>query len=81
MLVAGNDGMASPVQQALDSYTKAGAVSSFEEAVKGQIAPGFLADFTVLGADPFSVDPNTIKDIPVLATYLGGKKVFGKFSA
>lgn len=69
------------VQQALDSYTKAGAVSSFEEAVKGQIAPGFLADFTVLGADPFSVDPNTIKDIPVLATYLGGKKVFGKFSA
>jgi len=65
------------VQEALDSYTVRGAEASFEEQVKGQIAPGMLADFVVLGENPFAVSPHTIKDIPVLETYLGGKKVFG----
>jgi predicted amidohydrolase YtcJ len=64
------------VQEALDSYTSAGAYASFEEAVKGKIEAGMLADFVVLGDDPFTVDVNAIKDIPVCATYVGGKKVF-----
>ena len=66
------------VQQALDSFTKAGARASFEEAVKGQIRPGMLADFVVLGEDPFETDPGKLKDIPILATYLGGKQVFSR---
>lgn len=66
------------VQEALDSYTIRGAEASFEEAVKGKIAPGYLADFVVLGEDPFETDPFRLKDIPVLATYLAGKKVFAK---
>ena len=64
------------VQEALDSYTAWGAYASFEENTKGKIAPGMLADFVVLDKDPFSVDPNHIKDIRVLATYLGGKCVY-----
>ncbi|MBQ7896760.1 MAG: amidohydrolase [Oscillospiraceae bacterium] len=64
------------VQEALDSYTAAGAYSSFEENIKGKIAPGMLADFVVLGGNPFDADKDKIKDIPVLATYLGGKKVY-----
>ena len=36
-----------------------------------------LADFVVLDQNPFAVDVEEIKDIPVHATYLGGKKVFG----
>lgn len=64
------------VQEALDSYTYMGAHASFEEAIKGRIAPGFLADFTVLGSDPFSVNEDALKNIPVLATFLGGKQVF-----
>jgi len=64
------------VKEALDSYTVRGAEASFEENVKGKIAPGFLADFTVLGQDPFAADPSAIKDIPVLATYLGGRQVY-----
>ena len=63
------------VEEALQSYTCSGAYASFEEAKKGRIAPGMLADFVVLGKDPFRVDPSAIKDIPVLATYLGGVKV------
>lgn len=64
------------VQQALDSFTRAGAYASFEEHVKGQIMPGMLADFVVLGQNPFEVAPDAIGGIPVIGTYLGGKKVF-----
>jgi predicted amidohydrolase YtcJ len=66
------------VQQALDSFTKTGAYASFEETVKGQIAPGMLADFVVLGENPFEVQPAKIKDIPIVSTYLGGKQVFSQ---
>ena len=66
------------VQEALDSYTKMGAYASFEEAVKGQIIPGMLADFVVLGDNPFDADPAVLKDIPVLETWLGGKLVYCK---
>ena len=64
------------VAEALDSYTAAGAYASFEEQIKGRIQPGMLADFTVLGGDPFVVDPAEIKNIPVLATWMGGRQVF-----
>ena len=66
------------VREALDSYTSAGAYSSFEENVKGRIAPGYLADFVVLGADPFETDPFALKDIPVVAAYVAGERVFGE---
>ena len=66
------------VQEALDSYTVRGAEASFEETVKGRIAPGYLADFAVLGADPFETDPYSLRNIPVLATYLGGRQVYCK---
>ena len=66
------------VQEALDSFTKEGAKASFEEAVKGQIQPGMLADFVVLGANPFETDPAKLKDIPIISTCLGGKTVYRK---
>ena len=66
------------VREALDSFTKAGAKASFEESLKGQIQPGMLADFVVLGENPFETLPGALKDIPVLATYLGGKQVYAK---
>lgn len=65
------------VREALDSYTSAGAYASFEEAVKGRIESGMLADFVVLGGNPFETDEFSIAQIPVLATYVGGRKVFG----
>ena len=64
------------LQEALDSFTKAGAYASFEENSKGQILPGMVADFVVLGDDPFAVDTAAIQDIPICATYLGGIKVY-----
>lgn len=64
------------VQEAIDSFTSGGAFASFEETTKGRIQPGMLADFVVLGENPFETASNAIQNIPVLATYLGGRRVF-----
>ena len=64
------------VQEALDSFTKMGAKASFEETIKGEIKSGMLADFVILGENPFETDPNKLKDIPVIRTYLGGNLVY-----
>ena len=64
------------VQEALDSYTKNSAHASFDETVKGQIAPGMLADFVILEKSPFDVNAEEIHRIRVLKTYVGGKNVF-----
>lgn len=66
------------VQEALDSFTRASARASFEENVKGQLVPGMLADFVVLGGDPFRTDVSQIKDIPVLMTFMAGERVFSR---
>ena len=64
------------VQEALDSFTIHGAEASFEESYKGKIQAGYLADFVILEADPFGTDPDHLKDIRILETYLGGKQVW-----
>lgn len=66
------------VKEALDSFTSAGAYASFEEDIKGRIAAGYLADFVVLGSDPFETEVNKLHSIEVLQTYLGGKIVYCK---
>jgi predicted amidohydrolase YtcJ len=44
--------------------------------VKGSIAPGKYADCVVLADDPYTVDPDRIKDIKVVRTVTGGKVVY-----
>ena len=63
------------VRDALLSFTAFGAYASFEEKAKGRIAPGMLADFTVLGADPFETAPAELHSIPIRQTYLAGAPV------
>ncbi len=64
------------VEEALLSYTVEGAHASFEESVKGRIAKGHLADFTVLSDDPFVIPHHAIQHIHVLRTVLGGRAVY-----
>jgi len=64
------------VEEAIKVWTIDGAFTTFEEDIKGSITPGKLADFIVLRQDPRKVDPNTIKDIVVDATYIGGVNVW-----
>jgi len=63
-------------EEALWIYTMGSAQTSFEENIKGSIEPGKLADIVFLGSDPSQVAPETIKDIPVLATMVGGEFVY-----
>lgn len=67
------------VQDALDSFTSAGARASFEENKKGMIREGMLADFVVLDVDPFCTELTDLHNISVQALYLGGEKVFEKY--
>jgi predicted amidohydrolase YtcJ len=64
------------VEEALRAYTSEGAYASFEESLKGTLAPGRLADFVVLERSPFDVPPEQIRDIRVMATAVGGRFVF-----
>jgi predicted amidohydrolase YtcJ len=64
------------VDEALKVATIHGAYASYEEAAKGSITIGKLADFVVLERDPHAGDPNTIKDIKVLRTVVGGKTTY-----
>ena len=64
------------VETALRAYTVNNAYAAGEEAEKGKLAPGFLADVVVLDGDPFVVAPGAIKDIKVLLTVVGGRVVF-----
>jgi predicted amidohydrolase YtcJ len=64
------------VEEAIAVWTQGGAFATFEENVKGSIAPGKLADFVVLRADPRKVAPDAIKDIVIDSTWIGGQSVF-----
>lgn len=65
------------VEEALRCYTQGGAYASFEEGLKGSLAPGRLADFIVLSANPFE-HPRELENIKVEMTYLGGEPVFSR---
>jgi len=62
--------------QALALYTVNAAYASGEEAIKGSITPGKLADLVVLSNDPTAVPPPEIPDIRVMVTIIGGKVVW-----
>jgi predicted amidohydrolase YtcJ len=66
------------VDDALTIATINGAFASHEEGVKGSITAGKLADFVVLDKDPHDVHPDTIKDIKIVRTVVGGKTVYPK---
>jgi predicted amidohydrolase YtcJ len=64
------------VDEALRVLTINGAYASYEEAIKGSITAGKLADFVVLTDDPHTVDQDKIKDIEIVRTVTGGNTVY-----
>jgi predicted amidohydrolase YtcJ len=65
-------------EEAVYSYTAAGAYFTFDERKKGTLEAGKLADIVVTDIDPTAVDdePERIKEMKVEQTILGGKTVF-----
>lgn len=64
------------VQEAVYAYTAGAAYSSGEEAIKGSLAPGKLADLAVLSNDIFAGAPDEILGTTVVATMVNGEFVY-----
>ena len=63
------------VAEALHAYTLGSAYAAGEEARKGSLAPGKLADLTVLDRDPLAIPPDELRHLKVEATIVGGRIV------
>ncbi len=61
------------VSEAIAVNTFNGAWASGEEALKGSITAGKLADYVVLAQDPHAIDAEKIKDIQIVRTVVGGQ--------
>jgi len=65
------------VESAIRAVTAEAAWQLRSEHEIGSLEAGKLADFVILDKDPRRVDPERIKDIAVLETWMDGKQVFG----
>jgi predicted amidohydrolase YtcJ len=63
-------------EEALRAYTLDNAYAAFEEDIKGSLAPGKLADITVLSRDIMTVEEEEIPGTTVLYTIIGGRVVY-----
>jgi predicted amidohydrolase YtcJ len=62
-----------PVDAGLRAITIEAAYSWRRENTLGSIAPGKIANFTVLEQDPYAVAPEDLKDIPIWGTVFEGQ--------
>ncbi|NUR92636.1 MAG: amidohydrolase, partial [Nonomuraea sp.] len=59
--------------EALKAHTLGSAYAAGEEARKGSLTPGRLADFIAVDTDPFAESPEAVQHTKVLTTVVGGE--------
>jgi len=64
------------VESAIRALTSEAAWQLFSEHEIGSLEAGKLADLVILENDPRKVDPDAIKDIKVLETWMDGQQVY-----
>jgi len=64
------------IQDAIRAYTVNSAYINFDEAIKGTLAPGKLADMVVFADDLLTIDPNRLKDARIDMTIVGGTVLY-----
>ena len=69
------------VQEALRAYTRGSAFAGFDEANRGTLSAGMLADFALLERDITTIAPNEIRDVRVMLTVVGGRTVYDRAAA
>jgi predicted amidohydrolase YtcJ len=62
------------VEEALTAYTVTAAYAESQEADKGTLIPGKLADFVIVDPDPLAIQPALLRDVKVLETWVGGER-------
>jgi predicted amidohydrolase YtcJ len=65
-------------EEAIRLYTIHNAYLHHEEARKGSLEPGKLADFILVDRDPLSCPVDALPDTQVLGTFVAGRQVFGR---
>ena len=66
------------ITEALRCYTLGSAYAQFKEREKGSLVPGKLADLAILSANPLVHPADSIKEIRVDMTIVGGRIVFDR---
>jgi predicted amidohydrolase YtcJ len=66
------------VAEAVTAYTMGSAYAEFQENEKGSITPGKLADMVLLSGDIFSIPTESIREVRVLTTIVGGKVIWDR---
>jgi hypothetical protein len=66
------------LEEALRAYTTGNAYGIFAERTRGKLAPGYLADLVLLDQDLTAIPPDSIEQVAVRATIVGGKVVFSR---
>jgi predicted amidohydrolase YtcJ len=66
------------VDDMVRALTIEGAYLMGQEDIRGSLEVGKQADFIILDADPYKVEPSDISEISVTATYIGGREVYTK---
>lgn len=74
--VPGNPGEALTREEAVDAYTRGSAYAELMENDKGTIAPGKLADLTILSQDIFRVPADKLPDTVSVMTIVDGKVAY-----
>ncbi len=64
------------VESAIRAMTSEAAWQLFSDQEVGSLETGKFADMVILDKDPRRVDPDRIKDINVVATWMDGKQVY-----
>ncbi len=63
-------------EQALRGMTIWAAKANFEEREKGSLEKGKFADFVILDGDLMTANENTLPNIKVVQTFIGGRNVY-----
>jgi predicted amidohydrolase YtcJ len=66
------------IDDALDAYTRGGAIACGAEQERGTLCEGMQADMTVLSGNPLQTPPAALTALRVTQTWVGGRLVYAK---
>ena len=69
-----NEGLT--IGDVIDAYTINAAIAARQDATTGSLEVGKRADLVILDRDITAIDPATLDDTEVLATWIDGKLVY-----
>ena len=64
------------IREAVSAYTSGSAYAEFQDAEKGTISRGKLADLVIPSDDIFNVPAESLKDVRAQTTIAGGRVVY-----